>query len=325
MCGITLKYALIFSVLWSAFGLLLVFLGNMHWIFVRSVFFRNFTIDFDRFLVRFHQRKRKKIYRYADNHLLFSWKVECGRTHKFIFCGIQWGMAYYGYEGAYRRRRYHRPVKIRKFAVIAAILAAVIGVIVYFQSRVADLLWELSESTVYSRSAEALNSAAMQALQWNGVSYDDLVIITRDGENNVLSIEVDTRAVNLAARQTVSLASAAMNEVCEQGVQGAHRRFYRHRTVVRVWPEGDIPHSPSRNGHLSAFVAVSFGRHQPDGAFGISSRLGAGAHRTPFGYTRSSGSDARAYLREHHRRKDPGCVSARRENLTAPMQGSDRS
>lgn len=146
-------------------------------------------------------------------------KVECGRTHKFIFCGIQWGMAYYGYEGAYRRRRYHRPVKIRKFAVIAAILAAVIGVIVYFQSRVADLLWELSESTVYSRSAEALNSAAMQALQWNGVSYDDLVIITRDGENNVLSIEVDTRAVNLAARQTVSLASAALNEVCEQGVK----------------------------------------------------------------------------------------------------------
>lgn len=128
-------------------------------------------------------------------------------------------MANYGYEGAYRYKRYRRPVKIKKYVVLAAVLAAVVGVIVYFQSRVAGLLWELSEATVQSRAVSALNEAAMQALQWNGVSYDELVFITRDGAGNVQSIEVDAQAVNLAARQTVSLAATKLNEVCAQGIK----------------------------------------------------------------------------------------------------------
>lgn len=128
-------------------------------------------------------------------------------------------MANYGYEGTYRYKRYRRPVKIKKYVVLAAVLAAVIGVIVYFQSRVAGLLWELSEATVQSRAVSALNEAAMQALQWNGVSYDELVFITRDGAGNVQSIEVDAQAVNLAARQTVSLAATKLSEVCAQGIK----------------------------------------------------------------------------------------------------------
>lgn len=128
-------------------------------------------------------------------------------------------MANYGYEGTYRYKRYRRPVKIKKYVVLAAVLAAVVGVIVYFQSRVAGLLWELSEATVQSRAVSALNEAAMQALQWNGVSYDELVFITRDGAGNVQSIEVDAQAVNLAARQTVSLAATKLNEVCAQGIK----------------------------------------------------------------------------------------------------------
>ncbi len=128
-------------------------------------------------------------------------------------------MANYGYEGTYRYKRYRRPVKIKKYVVLAAVLAAVVGVIVYFQSRVAGLLWELSEATVQSRAVSALNEAAMQALQWNGVSYDELVFITRDGAGNVQSIEVDAQAVNLAARQTVSLAATKLSEVCAQGIK----------------------------------------------------------------------------------------------------------
>lgn len=128
-------------------------------------------------------------------------------------------MANYGYEGTYRYKRYRRPVKIKKYVVLAAVLAAVIGSAVYFQSRVAGLLWGLSEATVQSRAVAALNEAAIQALQWNGVSYDEVVSVTRDGAGNVQSIEVDAQAVNLAARQTVSLAAAKLNEVCAQGIK----------------------------------------------------------------------------------------------------------
>ena len=128
-------------------------------------------------------------------------------------------MANYRYEGAYRYKRYRRPLKIKKYVILIAVLAAIIGVAVYFQSKVTSILWGLSEATVQARAIEAVNAAALEAVRWNGVDYDKLVTITRDGEGNVLSIETDAQSVNLMARQAVTLAAGKLNTACKQGVK----------------------------------------------------------------------------------------------------------
>lgn len=130
-------------------------------------------------------------------------------------------MSYSGYESGYRYRRYKKPAAVRakKYIILGVILAVLIGLFAWFQRNVTDLLYSLSEATVRSLALSALNDAAAEALQWNGIDYDTLVTIERDAEGEITSIETDARQLNLLARQTVALAATKLNAACAQGVQ----------------------------------------------------------------------------------------------------------
>lgn len=124
-------------------------------------------------------------------------------------------------QSGYRYRRYQKPSSSRKkkIAVLAAALAAFIGVAVWLQGNVTDLLYSLSEATVRAAMAASVNDALAETLEWNAVDYDSLVTITRDAENNVLGIEADAQQLNLLARQTTTLSMAKLNAACAQGVR----------------------------------------------------------------------------------------------------------
>ena len=114
-------------------------------------------------------------------------------------------MSRFVYEGEYRYRRYRKPLGKKKYFLIAAVLAAAILFFISFQKRSARLLL-------------SLNDAAMQAMQWNAADYTSFVIVTRDGEGNILSMQADAQKINLLARQTVALTMANLNAACEEGV-----------------------------------------------------------------------------------------------------------
>ena len=130
-------------------------------------------------------------------------------------------MEYSGYDSGYRYRRYRKPAgkRAKKYILIAAVLAVLVGLFLWFQRSVTDLLFSLSEATVRSLALSALNEAVSETLQWNGIDYDSLVSLTRDGQGEIVSIETDTRQLNLLARQTVALASTKLNAACAEGVQ----------------------------------------------------------------------------------------------------------
>lgn len=121
----------------------------------------------------------------------------------------------------YRYRRYKKPsaARAKKYILLAAVLAAVVGLFVWFQRNVNGLLVSLSEATVRALALSALNDAAAEALQWNGIDYDSLVTIARDAKGEITSVETDARQLNLLARQTVALAATKLNAACAQGVQ----------------------------------------------------------------------------------------------------------
>lgn len=118
----------------------------------------------------------------------------------------------------YRYRRYRRPLRIRKYIIIAVILAAVIGMIAWYRGNVSRLVVSLGEERVRAESIEAVNGAAMQVLEWNAVDYSKMVTITRDGEGAIVSIETNAYQVNLMARQMQTLAAAQVNAMCEKGI-----------------------------------------------------------------------------------------------------------
>ncbi len=121
----------------------------------------------------------------------------------------------------YRYRRYRRPAgrRVKKYIVVAAILAALVGLFFWLQRSVTDLLFSLSEATVRALALTALNEAVAETLQWNGIEYDSLVTVTRDGEGEIVRIETDAQQLNLLARQTVALATGKLAAACGQGVQ----------------------------------------------------------------------------------------------------------
>lgn len=128
-------------------------------------------------------------------------------------------MASYEYDGAYRYKRYRRPVKIKKYVVAAILIAVVIGGVAWFHGRVCGLLWKVSEAAVRAGASDAVNAAVYEVSGWNAADYASLVHITRDAQGNVLSIETDAQGINLLARQTSALAAVKLNAACEKGVR----------------------------------------------------------------------------------------------------------
>lgn len=126
-------------------------------------------------------------------------------------------MAYY--QTGYRYRRYKKHSGRKKWIILAAVLAAVIGVFVFFHKNVAGMLYSLSEATVRAAATEAVNDAVSQTLRWNNVDYNKLVTVTRGEDNRVLSLEADAQSVNLLARQTVTLSMANLSEAYGEGVK----------------------------------------------------------------------------------------------------------
>ncbi len=127
-------------------------------------------------------------------------------------------MSGYGYETGYRYRRYRKPLRIKKFVIAAILLAVVILAFVWFQCGVLRLLISLSEENSRAKMAEAVNEAALQTMQWNGIEYDKLVSVERNDQGEILSIEANSYQINLLARQTQTLATANVNAVCEEGI-----------------------------------------------------------------------------------------------------------
>ena len=71
-------------------------------------------------------------------------------------------MAYY--QTGYRYRRYKKHSGRKKWIILAAVLAAVIGVFVFFHKNVSGMLYSLSEATVRAAATEAVNDAVSQTL-----------------------------------------------------------------------------------------------------------------------------------------------------------------
>lgn len=127
-------------------------------------------------------------------------------------------MSGYVYETGYRYRRYRKPLRIKKFVIAVILLVVVILVFVWFQCGVLRLLIELSEENSRAKMAGAVNEAALQTMQWNGIEYDKLVSVQRNDQDEILSIEANSYQINLLARQTQTLATANVNAVCEEGI-----------------------------------------------------------------------------------------------------------
>ena len=98
-------------------------------------------------------------------------------------------MAYYQTE--YRYRRYKKHSRRKKWIILAVVLAAIVGIFLFFHKNVAGMLYSLSEATVRVAATESVNDAVSQTLTWNNIDYSKLVTVTRGEDDRVLSLEAN--------------------------------------------------------------------------------------------------------------------------------------
>ena len=160
-------------------------------------------------------------------------------------------MSRFVYEGAYRYKRYKRPLGKKKYILLVAVLLTVFILLFFFQKRATRLLLSLGEESARAVAAQALNDAALQAMQWNADDYSSFVIVSRDGEGNILSMQADAQKINLLARQTVALTMANLNAACEEGVGVPLGAFFGIELLAGVGPEITFQLIPVGNASCS--------------------------------------------------------------------------
>ncbi len=70
----------------------------------------------------------------------------------------------------------------------------------------------MSENKVGTMMSDCANTAVNRAVRENGIEYDDIIRVTRDGNNNITSIQTDIIKLNEIRTQIDSLFSEEMNK-----------------------------------------------------------------------------------------------------------------
>ena len=213
------------------------------------------------------------------------------------------------YEGAYRYRRYKRPLGKKKYILLVAVLLTVFFLLFAFQKRATRLLLSLGEESARAVAAQALNDAALQAMQWNADDYSSFVIVSRDGEGNILSMQADAQKINLLARQTVALTMANLNEACEKGVGVPLGAFFGIELLAGVGP--DIPFRLIPVLLFPFFLC--FGGIESVHVFRVYGRECGGQPRHAFGHEQRQRGGGDPRLRKRYRGQDPGSIFSGRD------------
>ena len=111
-------------------------------------------------------------------------------------------------------RRRHIRLKI----ILAVTGALIIGVLLFFQRNVTNILISVSEASIRSITTVAVNDAIYYTLNDN-LRYEDLITLTYDADGNVSTITTDSLKINRIARDTAYLSQENLTKMSAEGIQ----------------------------------------------------------------------------------------------------------
>lgn len=113
-----------------------------------------------------------------------------------------------------KQRRKHKRLKI----IVAVTGVLIIGVLLFFQRNVTNVLISISEATIRSITTVAVNDAIYYTLNDN-LRYEDLITIKYDEEGDVSTITTDSLKINRIARDTAYLSQENLTRMSAEGIQ----------------------------------------------------------------------------------------------------------
>lgn len=102
----------------------------------------------------------------------------------------------------------------RLFALSLAVFIIAGTLSVYIEFRLREVAVTFARNALSSALSSAINIAAVKLIAERGLDYDEVSNISRDAENNVTSVEIDTNEIS---RFKSSLAEAVQKELAKKG------------------------------------------------------------------------------------------------------------
>ena len=106
---------------------------------------------------------------------------------------------------------------LRRIALVLA-LAVPAGLAVAAYLSVTSIMLSVTEETMRARTAEAVNEAVFSTLA-DGVRYEQLVHVERNGAGEIRAITSDAYEINRIARDTSYLAQKRLQKMGEEGIR----------------------------------------------------------------------------------------------------------
>lgn len=120
-----------------------------------------------------------------------------------------------GFDYAAFQKKRKRKKKVFLLLLSLALLFG--GGFLYFQRNVTKVLVAVSEATMRASTTVAVNDAVYYTLR-DGVRYEDLVEVERNGEGDITSVSANALKINRIARDTASISQSNLKNLSLNGI-----------------------------------------------------------------------------------------------------------
>ena len=106
-------------------------------------------------------------------------------------------------------RRYKKKHRFRYFLLI---IPVVILLLLYGDNNLRTIILETAKSRVGLLMSDCANAAVNNAIYENNIQYDDIIVVTRDSEGNIKSLQTDITKLNIIRTEIDTLFSKEMDK-----------------------------------------------------------------------------------------------------------------
>ena len=130
--------------------------------------------------------------------------------------------------------------KRRAIIALSLTIFLIVSFLLYVFCVVNPVVTEATRASIFSLSTSAVSDAVYDVIQDNNITYEDLVNITYDDNNNIDLISVNTVLVNKLARQFYQVAQIYLDNMGEKGIDIALGTFTGLPFLVGIGPKVNI-------------------------------------------------------------------------------------
>ncbi len=164
----------------------------------------------------------------ANKYKIQSIKTKNIKTFSINFCKHN---SYIYYVKNHKCYYVSKPPKKRmkaktKFKIaLSVILIFIVLIFFYYLKIVCPIIVTLSEERIRSLSTRVMSTAVAEVLVRDNVTYDDIVTIKYDNQNDIKSIETNSVKINIIIREITEMVQARLDGLIVEGIDVALGTF----------------------------------------------------------------------------------------------------